>query len=260
MKLYQQAGVNPLIGVGLPVVLQLPMFFALFKRAEGDRRVEAGPPAPVRAGRCRWCKARGRPKILGVHVADKFLFTGTIHVPMHAKIVILLTVIVSMITTYLTVRQSMKRGIDARGDPRQPDGPVAEIHDVHHAFLRAVGPVLAVRAGPVLGDHETCGRLGSSGCCSRGGRSPPPPLAAPRRRRHRRSRRARPGARRTPRGSARTPARANLARWRTSHDQPRDVRDQSSTNGASRKRGNGGQPRSGGRRPGGSAAGGFVSR
>jgi YidC/Oxa1 family membrane protein insertase len=41
-----------------------------------------------------------------------------------------------------------------------------------------------------------------------------------------------------------------------SRDQAGDVRDQSSTNGASRKRGNGGQPRSAGRRPGGSAAGG----
>ena len=93
-------------------------------------------------------------KILGVTVADKFLFTGTLHVPLHAKVVILVFVLISMTTTYLTVRQSMKRGMMPAATPDNPMGAVAEVHGLHHAVVRAVRPVLAVRPGPVLGDDE----------------------------------------------------------------------------------------------------------
>ena len=46
------------------------------------------------------------------------LFTGTVHVPLHAKIVIVAAVLISMATTYLTVRQSMKRGMMPDRDAR----------------------------------------------------------------------------------------------------------------------------------------------
>ncbi len=59
-------------------------------------------------------------KIFGATIADKVLFTGTpgqggIYVPLHAKIVIVIVVLISMTTTYLTVRQSMKRGMMPTG-------------------------------------------------------------------------------------------------------------------------------------------------
>ena len=44
------------------------------------------------------------------------------HVPLHAKIVIVLAVIVSMATTFLTVRQSMKRGMMPTASPDNPMG------------------------------------------------------------------------------------------------------------------------------------------
>jgi YidC/Oxa1 family membrane protein insertase len=59
-------------------------------------------------------------KILGATIADKFLFSHG--VPLHAKAVILCAVIVSMVTTYLTVRQSMKRGMMPAATPDNPMG------------------------------------------------------------------------------------------------------------------------------------------
>ena len=61
MKLYQQAGVNPLMGC-LPGRAPAADVLRPVQRAEGDRRVEAGPAAQVRADRCRWCRALSTPR------------------------------------------------------------------------------------------------------------------------------------------------------------------------------------------------------
>src|SRR5450755_1678060 len=100
MKLYQEAGVNPMMGC-LPVVAQLPLFFSLFSvlRAiaywvPGQVPKYGMPLAMVRSAK--------QAKILGVNIADKVLF--------------------SMVTTYLTVRQSMKRGMMPTASPDNPMG------------------------------------------------------------------------------------------------------------------------------------------
>jgi len=117
MKLYQEAGVNPLMGC-LPFVLQLPLFFSLFSVLRAIAEYTGGTPkyglpkAMVEAGR--------QAKILGAGISDKVLFTGTAHVPLHAKLVILAFVIVSMATTYFTIRQSQKRGMMPAATPDNP--------------------------------------------------------------------------------------------------------------------------------------------
>jgi YidC/Oxa1 family membrane protein insertase len=120
MKLYQQAGVNPLMGC-LPVVLQLPMFFALYSVLKAIAEWKPGEPAKYGLTHQMVASAQ-QAKILGATVADKFLFTGTAHVPLHAKAVILLAVLISMTTTFLTVRQSMKRGMMPAATPDNPMG------------------------------------------------------------------------------------------------------------------------------------------
>jgi YidC/Oxa1 family membrane protein insertase len=115
MKLYQEAGVNPLMGC-LPVVLQLPIFFALFNvlRYIAEWKPHTGP---IQFGLTeKLIVSAQHAKIFGATIADKVLFTGTpgqggIAVPLEAKIVICIVVLISMTTTYLTVRQSMKRGM-----------------------------------------------------------------------------------------------------------------------------------------------------
>ncbi len=119
MKLYQEAGVNPLMGC-LPVVAQLPLFFSLFSVLRAIAEYTGGTPKyglPI-----AMVQSAKQAKILGVSIADKVLFTGTVHVPLHAKIVIVCAVLVSMATTYLTVRQSMKRGMMPTASPDNPMG------------------------------------------------------------------------------------------------------------------------------------------
>ncbi|MGI9007377.1 MAG: membrane protein insertase YidC [Streptosporangiaceae bacterium] len=113
MKLYQEAGVNPLMGC-LPVVLQMPIFFGLFSVL---RYIAEWTPAKGLSYHLstHLIKSAQTAKIFGATIADKVLFTHGVPVPLHAKVVILLTVLVSMTTTYLTVRQSMKRGMMPTG-------------------------------------------------------------------------------------------------------------------------------------------------
>ena len=117
MKLYQEAGVNPLMGC-LPFVLQLPLFFGLFSVLRAIAEYSGGTPkyglpvAMVQAGT--------HAKILGASIADKVLFTGTAHVPLHAKLVILVFVAISMATTFFTIRQSQKRGMMPAATPDNP--------------------------------------------------------------------------------------------------------------------------------------------
>jgi len=117
MKLYQEAGVNPLMGC-LPFVLQLPLFFSLFNVLRAIAEYHGGKPAyglpkaMVEAGQ--------QAKILGASISDKVLFTGHLHVPLHAKLVILVFVIISMATTFFTIRQSQKRGMMPAATPDNP--------------------------------------------------------------------------------------------------------------------------------------------
>jgi len=114
MKLYQEAGVNPLMGC-LPVVLQMPIFFALFSVLRYI--AEWVPKEPLKYHlTAPLIESAQHAKIFGATIADKVLFVKPpLVVPLHAKIVIVLVVIVSMTTTYLTVRQSMKRGMMPTG-------------------------------------------------------------------------------------------------------------------------------------------------
>jgi YidC/Oxa1 family membrane protein insertase len=119
MKLYKDNGANPLAGC-LPVVAQLPVFFALFGvlRAIAEDQPKYGlTPAVVASAQ--------HAQIFGVvTVADRLLTSilpptfssiGTAQ-----RIVILLTVVVSATTTFMTVRQSMKRGMTPQMDPNNP--------------------------------------------------------------------------------------------------------------------------------------------
>jgi YidC/Oxa1 family membrane protein insertase len=119
MRLYKEAGVNPLGGC-LPLVAQLPVFFALFNVLRGIADWKSGP-TPYGLSESV-VKSAQNANILGAHISDKVLFTGTMHVPLEAKIVILCFVTISVVTTFMTVRQSTKRGMTPA---MTPDNPMA---------------------------------------------------------------------------------------------------------------------------------------
>ena len=120
MRLYRENGVNPLGGC-LPLLAQMPMFFALFSVLRGIANWKPGTPTPYGLTESTVQSAQNA-NILGAHISDKVLFTGTMHVPLEAKIVILCAVTISVITTFLTVRQSTKRGMTPA---MTPDNPMA---------------------------------------------------------------------------------------------------------------------------------------
>ncbi len=122
MKLYQEAGVNPLMGC-LPIVLQMPIFFALFSVLRYIAEWKPVPKVPIQYHLTKsLILSAQHAKIFGATIADKVLFTKGMVVPLHAKIVIVLVVVISMTTTYLTVRQSMKRGMMPTGS----DSPMGQ--------------------------------------------------------------------------------------------------------------------------------------
>ncbi len=116
MKLYQEAGVNPLMGC-LPVVLQMPLFFALFSvlRAIAEYNPHTGLKYHLTG---TFVSNVNQAEIFGVKIKDTFLHGTSLHV----HIVVALVVLLSMGTTYLTVRQSMKRGMMPTGS----DSPMGQ--------------------------------------------------------------------------------------------------------------------------------------
>jgi len=119
MRLYRENGVNPLGGC-LPLVAQLPVFFALFNVLRGIADWKSGP-TPYGLSESV-VKSAQNANIFGAHISDKVLFTGSMYVPLHAKIVILCFVTISVVTTFMTVRQSTKRGMTPQ---MTPDNPMA---------------------------------------------------------------------------------------------------------------------------------------
>src|ERR1700752_2800283 len=86
MKFYKENGINPLGGC-LPLVAQLPVFWALFNvlKAIADWKPGTTPPygIPVSV-----VESALHARIFGATLADKVLFTGTLHVPLTSKLVI----------------------------------------------------------------------------------------------------------------------------------------------------------------------------
>src|SRR5215471_2649819 len=121
MKYYKENGVNPLAGC-LPMIPQLIIFFSLFSvlRFIADWK----PGHPLQYGFTEAVvESAQKATIFGVHLYDKLLFrtAGSPPLSVHVIIVIVLTVALSATTTFMTVRQSAKRGLmQTNVDPSNP--------------------------------------------------------------------------------------------------------------------------------------------
>src|SRR6516162_8540204 len=120
MRLYRENGVNPLGGC-LPLVAQMPVFFALFSVLRAIAGWRPGLPLPYHMSESV-VKSAQNANILGAKIGDKVLFTGSMHVPLEAKVVICCAVAISVVTTFMTVRQNTKRGLTPQ---MTPDNPMA---------------------------------------------------------------------------------------------------------------------------------------
>jgi YidC/Oxa1 family membrane protein insertase len=136
MKFYKENGINPLGGC-LPLVAQLPLFWALFNVLRGISDWKVGHPAPYGLSTSVVASAK-QAHIFGASLADKFLFpVAGEH--WAARIVILLFVLISAATTYLTMRQSAKRGM-MQQTPMDPDNPAANMQK----YMMYIAPFFAL--------------------------------------------------------------------------------------------------------------------
>ena len=137
MKLYQENGANPLAGC-LPLVIQLPVFFALFNvlRAIAEDKTEFGLTQAVvfSAQHAHIFTATIADRIVTSPLPPYHLAPG----PASAKIVIGIFVLISSTTTFLTVRQSVKRGIGQVG--QDPNNPMAN----SQKYMMYIAPLFAL--------------------------------------------------------------------------------------------------------------------
>jgi YidC/Oxa1 family membrane protein insertase len=136
MKFYKENGINPLGGC-LPLAAQLPVFWALFNvlRAIADWQPgqvpKYGLTVPV-------VESAREARIFGASLADKFLFPLP-HQTLSSRIVILIFVLISAATTFMTMRQSAKRGM-MNQTPVDPDNPAANMQK----YMMYIAPFFAL--------------------------------------------------------------------------------------------------------------------
>jgi YidC/Oxa1 family membrane protein insertase len=138
MKLYQENGANPLAGC-LPLVVQLPVFFALFNvlRAVAEGQIKYGLTE-------REVYSAQHAHILFATIADRIVTSPVPPwhlapgVPVSAMIEIGIVVLISATTTFLTVRQSVKRGIGQVG--QDPNNPMAN----SQKYMMYIAPLFAL--------------------------------------------------------------------------------------------------------------------
>src|SRR6185312_14167807 len=121
MKFYKENGVNPLAGC-LPMIPQMIVFFSLFSvlRFIADWK----PGHPLQYGFTEPVVVSAKATtIFGVHLDSKLLFAHPAP-SLHVAIVIALTVVISATTTFMTVRQTAKRGLMQTN--LDPDNPMAQ--------------------------------------------------------------------------------------------------------------------------------------
>ncbi len=121
MKFYKENGVNPLAGC-LPMVPQMIIFFALFYVLRAIAEWKPGE-APKYGLTVPVLESAQKATIFGIHLYDKLLLPHTPGMGLVPSIVAAITVALSATVTFMTVRQSSKRGLMQTNV--DPDNPMA---------------------------------------------------------------------------------------------------------------------------------------
>ena len=121
MKFYKENGVNPLAGC-LPMIPQMIIFFALFYVLREIAEWKPGE-VPKYGLTVPVLESAQKATIFGVHLYDKLLFPHTPGMGLVPSIVAAITVTLSAAVTFMTVRQTSKRGLMQTNV--DPDNPMA---------------------------------------------------------------------------------------------------------------------------------------
>ena len=125
MKYYKENGINPLGGC-LPLLAQMPVFWALFNVLRAIAEWKPGQ-VPKYGLTLPVVESAQNARIFGVTLYDSFLHANTGE-NWRDRIIILVFVLVSAATTFLTMKQSQRRGMlnQAPPDPDQPGAAAAQ--------------------------------------------------------------------------------------------------------------------------------------
>ncbi len=123
MKFYKENGVNPLAGC-LPMIPQMIIFISLFGvlRAVADWKPGTKPAYGLTES---VVESAQKATIFGVHLGDKLLLPHTHGLDWKGSLIIVVTVALSATTTFMTVRQTSKRGL-MQNPGIDPDNPMAQ--------------------------------------------------------------------------------------------------------------------------------------
>jgi YidC/Oxa1 family membrane protein insertase len=122
MKFFKENGVNPLAGC-LPMIPQMIIFICLFSVLR--KITDWTPNTPLAYGLTTSAVESARKAtIFGVHLGDKLLFQHTSSLGIRGSIIVVVTVAISASTTFMTVRQTAKRGL-MQSPGVDPDNPMA---------------------------------------------------------------------------------------------------------------------------------------
>jgi YidC/Oxa1 family membrane protein insertase len=140
MKFYKENGINPLGGC-LPLVAQLPVFWSLFNVLKAIAQWTPGT-TPKYGMTTDFVTHASEAKIFGIKLVDQFLHPvageGTT-----SRLLIVVFVLISAATTFLTMRQSQKRGMMNQSTP-DPDAPGAAMAQSMSKNMMYIAPFFAL--------------------------------------------------------------------------------------------------------------------
>jgi YidC/Oxa1 family membrane protein insertase len=108
MALYKERGTNPFASC-LPILLQAPIFFALFRVLNGLKGIAAGTRDPIGAMSQELASQAEKSTIFGAQLSDTFLSTDNLS----TKILTVVLIALMSLTTFTTQRQLMMKNMPA---------------------------------------------------------------------------------------------------------------------------------------------------
>lgn len=147
MKVYQESGTNPLMGC-LPLLLQMPVFFALFSvlRSVAEGNAQYGFTQEL-ADNARSALVFGAP-IAAQFTSSSGELASFGANPIVAKVIIAVACVIMGATTFLTMRQSMNRTLK---QPGMEDNPMMQSQKIMMYLAPAFGLFgLAMPVGVLL--------------------------------------------------------------------------------------------------------------
>ncbi len=125
MKFYKENGINPLGGC-LPLLAQLPVFWSLFNVLRAIANWQPGH-TPSYGLTVPVVESAREARIFGISLYDQFLHPAAGE-SSTSRYLIVVFVLISAATTFMTMRQSQKRGMmnPTQPDPDQPGAAAAQ--------------------------------------------------------------------------------------------------------------------------------------